>query len=966
MAGLFRAYGQLRRGSAPWRTPFLIPIGDLVPPFIQGSSNVSIDTGGAQPDLRLALVPISIDHWPSLQVQLRVQPIPGRVLHDITLRMVLLMKGDSPFLDDGPLETDAGFVALDYRISPTRTFPQEIRIDLSSNPGGALDSNDTSVSPAPLTPPFPVGKITVDGVGIHIAADPLEIAGGLVNGPMVHLAGVETDYNSITNSGYHETARQIRGIPLEWAEPTPPTGAVMPASATWIDAVATLPPPPPPPAHAPPSEMSIHIDMPTVGDGPDSAPAVSARAGGGLRPGSYRYCTTFVHHNGNESSTSDRSDPVTVDATSRTVRVTGFPTPAPPPSPDPTGLAVTGLRLYRTDPDTTADLTDPDLGSRGDDVLVSAVALGTTSFDDAGPADPTVAPTVRRDYLSIRYSSPQRLGISGTIRMIGTGSDETYGGAVTSAPLALRAIYRPGGEPNLLWVADSATPSLSVDMGGFSSPFGTGLHATVSDVPTRFALDWLSLGSEYFGLAAAGDLTAGPVSGTDPSVPIGRIGLRFGPTAPPANWPAGEADVAAELSDASSGTAGGLIALTGLRRGSVDSGGRVWSTRDADLGLLALHVLFQTALRNYDDRTLRFARHSGGTDKLPELAVTGHFVPDVVDVTARLGDGVDPMLALAARVRFIRAAFTAAPTSGSITGRVFLDDTTDKLTASMDTDATLATAWPVRAGGTVQIRPGAGAPPDTTVWPDVVVPASAEVSTGWPTAPISAKLSDAGLSGRVAMAQGADPPVAVRSNPQAKVMLHGGAETTTGLRAATVRFLGAGSAMVPTELLSLSDKTIPQIDVSPVIGFQGRANQSFRAELLERESRVASDPDLRAPVGARSWLRARTTLLPDGLTPTVRLAFGQLVGGVLASSALWGDGVVWAEPSFVWDTHTDELGLDKGIGLITAGWDQIPTRFEAWLLDKGAALDGQVEWRTACRPSGRWAQTGSRAARCCA
>jgi len=963
MAGLFRAYGQLRRGSGAWRTPFLIPLGDIVPPFIQGSSNVAIDAGATHPDLRIGLVITSIDHYPTIGVQFHVKPQPGSVLTDITLRMVLLMtdgSGHEPsFVDGGALGTAAKFAVLHYRVPPGRTLPDDVAIDLLSDYDNR-DPNDTSPNPPNLTAAQMAalaasGKpaIRVDRVVLAVQPDPLDVAGGMVTGPMVNLAGVETDYNSLLSTNYTETARQIHGIDLSWLEsPLAPK----PPSATWLSATATG-------GH----QLRVEIDTPTVGTAPPGAPTVAATAAAGnLRPGTYRYCTTWLHANGNESAASDHSAPVRATATDRSVHVSGLPAAPAPPSPDLTGIAVVKRRLYRTDCDTSVDPADPVRGSRGDDVLVAELPLTTTSFDDAGPPDPSAAQPTRSDYMAILYTSPSRMDITGSIRMISGPADDTYGGSVTSAPKTLRVLYRPGADTKLLWTADDSTPRVEVQMPGFSTPYGTGLFATAEAVPRHFALDWSILGSEFFGLAVAGDTTTVKPAGADPAEPIGRVGLRFGPTAPPVGWPHGDADVAAELADAASGAAGGLVALTGLRRGVVRSGGRLWSERDAERGAIDIGALFAAPADAHHDRTLRFARRSGPNDVAPVLAFEGHFLPDVVHARAQFPDVGSPTLLLDSRVRFLRAQVVAhlfakadpahpevpPALTGVLDGLAFLDDTTDRLEATLAASPKVTAKWPVRLAGTLHMRDADGAPATTTVWPDVIVPGEVTVVPDWP---MGADLAEPGVSGRVAVGFGDEVPLAVRATPQLKVLTNGDAELSPGMRALTARVLSVASAEIPKSLTQFGSRGqgTGTVDVEPVLKFHDRANSSLRAEVIEREHRVAHEVDLRAPAGARSWLRARTAHVPQVLTPMVRLVDGSPIGAELVVSEPWGAGVVWAEPSYVWVPPLpppkpaagaeSDLSKDQGIGLATVGWDGIPARLEGWLISDTPALDGKVD-----------------------
>jgi hypothetical protein len=955
MAGIYRAYGQIRRGAGPWRSPFLVPVADIqVAPW--PSSHVSIDTGGTAPDLVLGLKVLSLDKFPKIAVQLEMKPFAFKVLTDITVRVVLLMDAESQLLDSGPIEPSAQFAVLQHHTDVGETFPGLFQVTV--NVGNFnIDSDATAVTSPGIATPFPPGKITVNRVSLDVRdyrggaggpGAPLHIGGGLVTAPMVSLTGVETGYNPITTQ-YSEAAHSIRGIDLAWMDGPGP----LPTSGTALDARLTGSP-------SSPSRFKVDIDTPVTQDAPEGAPTLARLAGGGLRDGHYRYCSTWVHQNGCESGPSSRSDPVTISGTERTVRVSGLPAAPAAPSPDPTGLAVTARRLYRTDPDASSAATAADRGTAGDDVLVAELPVATTTFDDAGPSDPASIPELRTDYLSLRYEAPVSLDVSGTIRLVDgeAGSDESYGGTLTDAPTALRVVHKPGRDPRLLLVADGPAGALTVSMPGMATDFGSGLSASVTGLPATFAMDWSILGSEFFGLAAAGDLRTVIPGGADPAVPIGQVGVVLGAPSRPASWPAGEADVAVELRDATAGTPNSLFAMTGLRRGAVRSGARRWSVRDAEAGVVEFSADFEAGEEG-EDRTIRFARTAADPDPFVSLAVDGHFLPDHVHGRARFPAVGDPSVLLDTRVRFLRAAFevlTGAPGAddGALDGVAFLDDTTDVLEASLGATPRIATRWPVRVAGTVRTRPRAAAPPDMTIWPDVIVPPKVAFTPPWP---LTADLGDVGVSGRVAVGWGDEAPLGVRATPQVKVLSNGSAETPPGLRALSARVLALSGVAIPESVLLFGEagKDSGVVDVEPVVDFGPRANSALRVEAIEREGRVASEPDLRAPAGTRSWVRARTVHLPTRLTPSLRLVAGSPIGADLVTSEPWGEGVAWAEPSFVWEPPetaapgaAGDLSADQGIGLVTVGWDGIPARVEAWLMDgkvlaaHPTALDGKV------------------------
>lgn len=956
MAGLFRAYGQLRTGNGPWRSPFLIPIGDLVPPLIQGSSHVSIANGGTQPDLRLALVPLSVDQWPALRVQFRIQPMPGRILSDLTLRIVLLKQAESPFLDDGPLEEDAGFVVLHYRVGPGRTFPNEVRIDLASGVGKD-DLDSTEVPPAGgASEPVPAGhrQATADLVGIDVVGSPpggpLDVAGGMVDGDMVTLSGVVTDYNALFDTGYSESATSFRGVALDRLEIGAPPNATLPVKATWFEVTASQVrqgggPPKPDPA------VSIRLSTPTRGAAPADAPNVASVAGGSLRPGTYRYCTTFLHANGNESAPSKRSAPVTVGGSGdRAVQVTGLPAAPPPPNPDPTMLRVTKIRVYRTDCDRNPDPGDPTRGDLGDDVLVAEVDPGTTSVTDNGPSDPSAPPQLRSDFLVVRYFAPTPLDLNGAVRFLDGADDTRYSGAVLSAPERLKVLYRPDRKPRIRWLASGQTGRVAVGMPAFSSPYGTGLDALVDEVPVSFCLDWSSLGSEHFALALAGDVEPeAPVNDGDDATEVGLVAVRLGGLVPLPSWPSGELPVTVELSAAETGSGHGSIVLWGLRRGMVRSGSALWSERDAEESHVVISALFRDEAP-HTDRRLRFA-YRGGPDAARRTAVnlTGHFVPAQVAAEFRLPEGGDRVFHLASRLRFLRGTVELATRSvdGIVTrveGPVFVDDTSEDLHAVVNENAVeVTTRWPVHVGGHLRLWRllHSGDWQLTNVWLDALVPAHLSTNTGLP---LRVQLAEPGVSGRFALSMFNDKPLATRAGPQLKLLSRGPTEIDAGFRAATVRLLGLTELDVPEELVdALGDGAPTVVSLTPhLVSSAKRANRSFRVELQQVEHRVPSEPDAFSVDPARSWLRVRVAAVPEEITPTVVLDQHSIAGIEVRSSSDWGGGVFWAEPRVVRDSNVAELGEDKGIGVITAGFDGVPSHLELWLLDHATALGNHL------------------------
>lgn len=951
MAPVYRAYGQIRRGSGPWRKPFLIPAAPLAGP----EGYISVDDGGTQADLRAQLRVLNFNSFDDFRVGFLITKI--RPVSDITLRLVLLKSAEGFFVDSGPLETGVSFAVLQHRTLPGHQFPGDLKIN--------VDVGRPQIDPLiadPNTAITVASGMRATAIKISVEsglADDLTLGGGLVDGDMIPILGVTTT-NGVAVGGYQEHDNQIRGIDLAWVDgPGPP-----PPSATWVDLTATN-------HTTDTTKLDVTINFPETGEAPTAAPAVTPVAGGALRGGAYRYRLVYVTENGNETSAGPRSAPVTIDATgaNRSVRVDGFP-PLPPDA-DTTGpRKLTKLRIYRTDPDVPDPLLPPDpatLGDTGDDLLVQELALTATSGVDTGidPLASGAASVVKPDLILLDYTSPHDppLDLAGGIRLIGqdttgpvpTTTDERYTGSITPAPAKLRVAYQPGSAPRLRWSATAAVSTLKAALTPLVTPLGAGVDVLATDVPTRLSIDWSILGSEYFQLALRTSTSTDPAQlGSN----IGRLSARLGTAAPPASWPAGDAAVAVELTTelAASGL-GGLAALVGPRLVSVTSGARAWSERDAAAGRIGIEGRF-APFQGYTGRDLRVTRRSGGDDPLQDLQLTGHLLPDVITGALWLPADGPTKLELDGRVRWLRSQVTTRSKPGvtpvsRLRGQLLVDHSTDRLRAEVGDSVRAELAAPVRAGGRLDLF-DEGAPDDqrTVVRPDAVLPpvlddAPSLSLTGLAegAATIEADVPEPGVSARVAASFGNDRPVAVRANPQVKLLQHGDREDTKGLRAVTGRLQGVVGADVSTQLLKLGDDQPAPGEVPVTLRFaKGRANASLRGEAQVRERRVAHPPDDRATPGVRSWLRARTAHVPDRITATPAfVAAGQPLGSAFGGIALdaaerWGPGVLWAEPGFVRTEHTDELGEDKGIGLATAGFDGLPSHLEAWLLQHAGDL----------------------------
>ncbi len=982
MAGVYRAYGQLRRGSGPWRSPFLIPVGDLVPPLIFGSSYVSIDTSGTAPDLRIALIVDSFNSLSSFRLKFRIQKMPGRSVADVTLRIVLLKSSTGLLVDQGDFaEPNVSFAVLQHRVAPGHQYPAELNITAGVG-GGFINPaiDDPAINlVVPPGPPSAGQWASLTAIGVRSSDnDQLDMAGGLVSGNIIKLSGVETVFNP-TNpfdpvaGQYGENAHDIRGIDLRWLDDvTTP----LPSSATWVNLTATNP-------TASATEVGVSLWLAQQGDAPAAPPTVATVAGGALRPGTYRYRLAYLESNGNESPAGPRSGPVTVGANAadpRSVRVDGFP---PLPLNPDTGNDVTNIRIYRTDPD-TGPSADPGAGDAGSDVLVAHLALAATSFVDTGVYDPTTPGhpgALRPDLIVIDYSSPMRLGLVGGIRMVDAAvptaiSDTQYSATVATAPNHLRVAYQPGTAPLLRWGADAATPALGLFLGSLETPLGEGVNLAVEDVPRRLGIDWTILGSEYFAIALAAATSLDPTHlGTDS---IGRVSARIGVATPPVAWPDGDAAVTAELITADgprAGTsgpgAGALISLSRVRRAGITRGARLWVDRDVALDRLGIDALFADG-KGVIDRDLRITRRSGAIDPLQHLQLNGHLLPAEVRAAAWLAPERPIRIELDTRVRWLRGELALrvagkkvmgvdGPTT-TVAGRIFLDDVTGRLRAEVGDRLYVELESPARVGGRADIATMGRSDNDRVVLrPDVILPPRIH-GAGTPSIPslqvdglgdaathLVASVAEPGLSARVAASFGNDLPVVVRANPQIKLLTHGDTETTTGTRAVSGRVDGVLGADLPTALIGLSNDTPAPGELPTTVSFSHqRPNGSLRAEIQEREHRIAFAVDDRATTGVRSWLRARTAHLPDTITATPALVgagapTGFTFGGMaIAASEVWGPGVLWAEPGAVWTEHLTELGTDRGIGLMTAGFDGIPSNVEVWMLEHSAELGTRV------------------------
>ncbi|MBJ7330203.1 MAG: hypothetical protein JHC95_09920 [Solirubrobacteraceae bacterium] len=968
MAPIYRAYGQIRRGSGPWRRPFLIPSSTPAAPLLPGEGYIAVDNGGANADLRCQLRVLNFTSLDDFRVGFQITKI--RSVSDITLRLLLLKSADDFFVDSGTIETNVSFAVLYHRTLPGQQFPGDLKINVDTG-RPQIDPKIDDIN-TPITVASGMRATTIKISVESGLSDDLTMGGGLVDGDMIPILGVRTTNDTVTG-GYREHDDQIRGIDLDWLDNA---AAPKPPSATWIDLVAANP-------TSDTTKLDVTINMPETGETPTAAPKVSPVPGGQLRAGYYRYRLVYVTENGNETAAGPRSAPQFIQATNwadpatpRSIKVDSFP-PLPPDA-DTTGpRKITKLRIYRTDPDVPAPdetYTLDDVGNSGDDVFVKELALTETSWIDTGQEQlasgkPDV---IKPDLILLEYSSPHDppLDLTGGIRLIGRDpikpsevTDESYTGAVSAVPNKLRVAYQPSTEPRLRWSASKPVPRLSVNLAPLVTPLGTGVDITAESVPDRLSIDWSSLGSEYFQLAARASTRTDPTMIGDRQ--IGRVAARLGTTSPAPGWPNGEAHVAVDMTTelAKAGTAASTLASAlAVKRIVVTSGARKWADRESNRGRIGIEGLFAPG-RGFTDRDLRVTRRSGGTDVLQQLNLTARLLPEQISGEFFVPDSGAIQLNLDQRIRWIRGEFETRskpeeegepPTEIShVKGQVLLDHTTDKLRfASQDSVHTELTA-PIRAGGRVDLTEDHQDPADKIVLrPDAVVPATTPqdpalivVGLAKGSKTIRAIAAEPGIAARVAASFGDDLPVAVRANPQVKAVQHGDKETTQGLRAVSARLQGVIEAQASTKLTKIGKKHPAPGEVPVTVAFSGqRTNSSLRGEAQIREKRVAHDPDSRATAGLRSWLRARTAFVPTRVSATPAFVaagapLGSTFGGIaLDADVPWGFGTVWAEPGFAWEEFTDVLGEDKGIGLITAGFDGLPSQLETWLLEHSGDL----------------------------
>ena len=937
MVGIAKAYGQIRSGSGPWRTPFVVPLQLLAEP----PAYVSIADGGTSPDLKLGFVPIDITTANTTRVLLVINPLPGKALTNIELRVALLKSGASTAaVDSGPLDPgESDYVLLSYRCPPGQVVPPEIRVELSAAP----EHEVTAANPAVLVDMVKIEAVTVG------SKDTLHMEGGMVSGPMVSLPGVRTQFNEFTQSGYGESPVSLRGINLDRLEDPPPAGATSPTSATYFEIVGQN-------LGAAPTTVLVDLRTPSVGDKPTTAPTVSKFTGGtlppdryGLRPGRYQYKYTYVHLNKNESGPSPASSTITLTAGGSKVRVTGIQPPPPPPNPDSFNVKVTGIRIYRTDPTVTVDPDSPDKVS-GDDVLVGEIAPTETEFIDEGPRKYTLGatkpPVVMADLMVVRYASTTHMNLSGRVKRLDSTTTTRYIGTITNAPLKAKVTYQPGAEPRLLWEADAPTTQLDVGLPDMDTPFGPSLAASLTEVPTNFSLHWTTLGDEFVGISARAWPTA-----------VGKVGVRMGAASPPTGWPNGESSIAADLTDAVGDVpASALIAISTMMGFSFMSGAERWEERSGADG----RMIFDGQLTPDDpntaavDRTLRIRRRSEPLDPLHQFDLSAHALPDKIHAELRLPTGGPIRLTTATRMRWLRAhvqTFVGSP-SGLKEVRAWLDDTTTSLDLNINLDTPLGqnssfesaiinTAWPVRVGVTAKL-PGLLNNQPSTVRADVVLPTTATFNA----AESRGTFPKPGLTGRVALSAEPTRPLAVSANPQAKVLIHGDLEPSSGLRALTARVYGLLDGTYSKVDKGLpSDGRADRTDHHPVVTFESaRANKSFRLETYERDFRIAERDGTFIPHRLRRQLAARTAMLPATLDATIALVAphdkdpAALVGVVVNSSERWGEGRVWMSPSFPRTTNLADLGQDGGIGNITTAFDAIPRLVEFWNLGQRSVI----------------------------
>ncbi|MCX5044817.1 hypothetical protein OG921_16750, partial [Aldersonia sp. NBC_00410] len=283
MPGFYRAYGQLRRGGGPWRSPFLIPLVANANPvgFPTEDWHFAIDAGAVAADVDAFLtgdgnlIKTLYDYLSSgnLTLTFTIRPSTGRVVRDITVRIVVLVSSADLTVDSGEFDEEgAQFAAFELRVGPGTSLP---RIDLT------VGIRDARINPQQVdlanSLTVAAGGVAVSSISLTVDPNvdiPVDMAGGLVDADVTRLPGVETSYVPLLNQ-YSERSRDVRGVDLRWLDdPVAPR----PASATWVRLAGNPMQPVP--------QLRAILHTPIQPDPPTNvSPTVAALDGGSMRPG---------------------------------------------------------------------------------------------------------------------------------------------------------------------------------------------------------------------------------------------------------------------------------------------------------------------------------------------------------------------------------------------------------------------------------------------------------------------------------------------------------------------------------------------------------------------------------------------------------------------------------------------------------------------------------------------------------
>ncbi len=950
---LYKAYGELTSHGAT-RTPFLLDLSGTTPVAL-------VDTATA-PDLNIKIEIQALTEpggaatpGSGLGVRAYIQPVAGRILTDLRLRLVIWPSADADAVTEGtnPHPGNIDFVALEYRTPGTDPLPLVVlEVGQLAKVHTTLDA--TAPADIRIDDEYKVEACTPDGM------QTLHLVGRLVTAPLHIFPGRRINPTGVY--GEHNTS--IQGIDLARVLPAPPPTAASPVSATWFDVTAAAPSTAPPPGTY--THLKITARQPHAAPAPTTAPAAAAGGAGLLLAGSYTYAVAFAHANGNETPLGPASPPVVVPANG-SVQVSNIPAGPAAPAANPE-YAVVARHLYRAGPD------------GGDPLLVGVLAgpsTPTTFLDRNDPIPVGGAVTIAAgefrpaSRLSVRYSADSALHLDGEVVLVSTGlgsnAVDHYHGTVSDAPTSvlvvkddqtgLRATLQPAthDRSRLRWSAPTRTPQVTVSVPGISTPFGTGADVRVDDVPPVFGFDWRSLGDllTTLDIRATDDLTpfpdvVPPVASGTPGL-IGRAAVRLGPGQPAATWPEAEATVGGEVHDGDQVNAFGAIAVRGLRwvalqlgTGTSDAAGRA----EVHGRLLLGDDPSRPPGHDRGLRVLRERRSSAGAGDslrwwaragvLPDLLAM-HYTPfdttpatDVVHTEKVVLEGVVERVVV--DLRDGTGLLTPDdPTGLRVWGSLVTtghnpDGKPSALTAQFDRPvdpaSTETTSFTLDAEEGLHAEASIGGVPVSSR--PAVVNAQLRVPRALQIDSDTSLTIDAGPDdawGRAGITW-AGNPVVTRANPEVRMRTRPNAPAASQVESVTTRLLGLS-------LASLTQTSIPSVARTRAkIDFGARNNRSFRFEEVEIDTRVQPAP--------RTVWKARAGLLPDQLSGEMHTNTdpgGSFFFAKVATNEPITGGVVWAEPA-QFRMAGDPRGELAGIGNVAATLDTVPVALELVLLDK--------------------------------